>query len=613
MCGIVGVRHDWLTALGRDPDASVRDAVATMAWRGPDGQQHRRAGGWWLGCARLAISGPGSHQPVTLRGGSHTAVLNGAIANARALFDELLPRSGRREHVPNDAWLPALTLARARPADLARLRGHHAYAVHCADRDELVIGQDRFAEKPLSCLLDRRGGGPWRLVAFASTVDALVALGMPRPQPCPRRLAEWFRFGWDHERPHRFSSRLQLTALPLRGQPLTVQEGPRTWWRPTIDGRGGGPSASGDRRQPLRADDLADRLAGAVRDCVDTPSRAALSLSGGIDSSCLALAAQRAGAELPCYQFRAEGAPEHERHAARAAARSAGLELRPVDAGPELLDHLPELVAAAGRPLGDPSVLAVHAVARAARRDGNLVLLGGEGADELLLGYRRYRLLARLPRLPRAFGRAVRGWSLRPLARALRAAAAENPVRALLAVTPPAFGHEVLAPALARRACWHDREPLPGGIDDPALRGRADDLEHYLPRDLLPKLDVASLAAGVEARCPFLVADLTGFGERRHALGKRELRQAFAARLPREVEELPKAGFSLPLDAWFRRDLDSLDLLTEPRSRERPHLRPGGLARAVDRHRRGGAALGHALFLLLSLELHLRRLEGPAP
>ena len=56
MCGIVGARDDWLRSRGRSPEASVSTAVAALAWRGPDGGAVRRAGDWWLGCARLAIS-----------------------------------------------------------------------------------------------------------------------------------------------------------------------------------------------------------------------------------------------------------------------------------------------------------------------------------------------------------------------------------------------------------------------------------------------------------------------------------------------------------------------------------------------------------------------------
>ena len=75
------------------------------------------------------------------------------------------------------------------------------------------------------------------------------------------------------------------------------------------------------------------------------------------------------------------------------------------------------------------------------------------------------------------------------------------------------------------------------------------------------------------------------------------------------VRSLPKRGFSLPLDTWFRGTLDALDVLAEPRSRNRPHLRPNGLAKAIDRHRSNRADLGHGLYLLYAYELHLRALE----
>ncbi|MCA8953279.1 MAG: asparagine synthetase B, partial [Planctomycetes bacterium] len=86
MCGIVGVRDDWLRQNGLAPEPAVRAAVEDLRWRGPDGGGIARIGGWWLGCARLAITQPNSRQPVVRRGGRHAAVFNGAITNARELW-----------------------------------------------------------------------------------------------------------------------------------------------------------------------------------------------------------------------------------------------------------------------------------------------------------------------------------------------------------------------------------------------------------------------------------------------------------------------------------------------------------------------------------------------
>jgi len=602
MCGIAGARNDWLIRQGLDPRTAIARATEQLSWRGPDGQASQRAGDWWLGCARLAISGPRARQPVTRRGGRYVGVMNGAITNARELWPSLSKRLDQRETLPNDAWLPLLAVADNRVDMLATLRGHHAYAVIDTLTGDLTLGQDRYSEKPLHCLVARVGDG-WQLVAFASTQTALHHLGMP-VVTSDRRTSEWFRFGWHEQRPHRFSSRLRLDHLPTRGRPVRIKANAGRW----CEAIGSAPATQPTNDTPKA---LRQRLIDSVGRCVDSPSPAALLLSGGIDSSCLALALRAAGRSLPAYHFRAAGAGATERHAAEAAARSAELTLRPVDGDVEVLEALPCLTRLAGQPLGDPSILAVHAVAKRARADGIRILLGGEGADELMLGYQRYRALSRLPRSRplAALHKVGPAWSMHKTARLWRAMTAKNPIRALLAVTPPAFAREVLTPEITGRRCWRDAEPLRNTGQNLALLARADDLDNYLPRDLLAKVDIALMAAGIEGRCPYLEAGIESFGRDLAAIGKRYLREAFQLELPTAVKQLPKFGFALPLDEWFRGDTACLDILMDSRSQKRAHLRPNGLARALDQHRRGRAQLGHALYLLLAYELHLRSNE----
>jgi len=606
MCGITGARHEWLLQRGLDPATAMRSAVAALAWRGPDGQRVVRAGAWWLGCARLAIGPANSSQPVVRRGGRFACVLNGAITNARELWAQLWPGALRRAVLPNDAWLPLLAVERGEHALLHSLRGHHAYAVVDIASGELVFGQDTYGEKPLVCLHGRTAAGR-TLHAFASTATALTALGAPAIGR-PRRLGDWFRFGFADPLPHRFGPRLALAAPPMRGGPLVTATGSTSWChaRPTTPAQHQVARATND----LRAEAIA-----SVRRCIDTRVPTALLLSGGIDSSCLAAALHELRARMPAYQFRAEGSSPAERDVARAVAAHCELTLRPVDVGAEVLAALPRLTAFAGLPLGDPSVLAMHAVARAAAADGVRVVLGGEGGDERFLGYRRYRALAHLPRLPWLRCLQPR-WSMRYAARWWRAVVAADPATALLAVTPPAFGRTVLAEQPGARRSWRDEPPLRDVATAsplPALRARDRDLDGYLRCDLLPKVDVATMAAGVEARCPWLEGDFTAFGTTQHELGKRALRAAFAADLPPIVFRQPKRGFALPLDRWFRGELPWLDLLAEPRARQRPHLRAGGLAAVVDRHRSGRGNLGHGLYLLLAYELFVRWQEEESP
>lgn len=593
MCGIVGARDAWLRARGVDPATAMRAAVERLRWRGPDGIGVLHIGGWWLGCARLAITQPRSRQPVARRGGRHAGVLNGAITNARALWQELLPAAAARRAPPNDAWLPLLAVAGGRRDLLEQLRGHHAYAVVDAATDELVLAQDRHGEKPL---LTVRAAGGDRIEAFASTASALAALDAA-PQPEAHHLAGWFRFGF-------------AAATPTRTRH--------------------GEAILAATRSPLRSLDadapLAERLRRSVARCVDATVPVALALSGGVDSSCLAASLRELQAPVPAYQFCAVGAPTAERDVARAVAAHCRLPFRPVDGGPEVLDALPTLTRHHGAPLGDPSLLAVHALARAAAADGHRILLGGEGADELFAGYRRYRALAqlawlgpivrfaRLPILARLAGLAS-PTAQRYAARWLRACVAPAPAAALLAVTPPGFA-AALATELAEQPSWRDAAQPPGWPTSAEglpthLQARAADLDGYLRWDLLPKIDVATLAAGVEGRCPFLEGDF-GASAAELALGKRALRRAFAGRLPRRVFQQPKRGFALPLDHWFRGQLPWLDLLADRRTLAREHLRAPRLRELIDAHRAGRVDLGHALYLVVAYEFHLRSQESLA-
>jgi len=581
MCGIVGTHDDWLKERGLAPEAAMRAAVEELRWRGQEGAECIRIGSWWLGCARLAITQAGSRQPVVQRGRRYAAVLNGAITNARELWAELVPGVEQRAAPPNDAWLPLLALARGRRDLLARLRGHHAYAVVDGQTDEIVLGRDRYGEKPL-LQLHHQPDGARRLVAFASTPGALRLLGMPAPD-MSAAITPWLRRGFAAITPTRPQADLELVETD-RAEP----------------------AATTTTTTPLRA-----RVVASVRRCTDTTVTAGLFLSGGIDSSCLAASLHELGQALPAYQFHATGTPTAERDLARAVAKRCQLPFRPVDGGPDVLAALPQLTRCAGLPLGDPSVLAVHAVARAAAADGVRVMLGGEGADELFFGYRRYRALARLPRLPWLRSTAPR-WAMGYIARWWRAVVTADPIEELLAVTPPGFAATVLSPALRQVDAPAPLGQTARGVEL-ARAARDSDLENYLRLDLLPKIDIATMAAGIEARCPYLEGDPEPAAAISHDLGKRRLRAAFANDLPAAVMRQPKRGFSLPLDRWFRGQLPALDRLREPRTLSRPHISAQGVTAAIDRHRSGRANLGHGLYLLVAWEEFLRSQEQESP
>lgn len=583
MCGILGIRADAVARLRGDVGAALR----ALAWRGRDGSDVVRVGAYHLGVARLAITDRNAGQPIVDASTGCAVAFNGAVTSARVEF----ARYGARRRTANDAELPLLRLGADGPAALAPSGGHHAFAVVDPRSDTLWLGRDAMGEKPLYAAIE-----DGRIVAFASTVAALRMLGFAI-ELAPREVSCFLRFG--------------VHGTPTSATPgVRIDDDLRGVWRSDATGL----------REEVQAEapatgtaSLRARLQHAVTRCAEAEVPVGLGLSGGIDSACIAaaLAAREEHsreARTRAYQFRAEGEGDAERNVARAVAARCGLELRPVDGGPAILRALPGLTVALGLPVGDPSTLAAHAIARAAAADGVKILLSGEGGDELFLGYHRHAAARWLPARGTPLVPRPRALATTRGARLLRALRAPQPYDELLAVAPPGLAARALAPEFAREVGL----PVPpggGGLS----RARLVDREVYLRRDLLPKLDLATLAAGVEGRCPFLDAEVRAAPETRtRRVGKPQLRAAFAAELPAEVFTLRKRGFAVPLDRWWREDTFLADVLTDPRSLQRAHVRPDGVRVLVDAQRRNDVQLGHALYLLVAYELYLRAREGAA-
>jgi asparagine synthase (glutamine-hydrolysing) len=137
-------------------------------------------------------------------------------------------------------------------------------------------------------------------------------------------------------------------------------------------------------------------------------------------------------------------------------------------------------------------------------------------------------------------------------------------------------------------------------------------MAHHLPDQLLVKMDVATMAHGLEVRSPLLdhhifewVAALPASVKRPGRIGKRLLRGALAGILPAETLRKPKHGFSVPVDAWLRGSARSLvtDALLGLPGRGRGYFRQEVVERMVREHVEGSRNHGQRLWILLALEL----------
>jgi asparagine synthase (glutamine-hydrolysing) len=328
-----------------------------------------------------------------------------------------------------------------------------------------------------------------------------------------------------------------------------------------------------------------------------------------------------------------------ETHYARTAARRFGTIHEEFQVRPDAVAVLPRLVWHYDEPFADSSAVPTWYVSQLTRQHVT-VALTGDGGDELFAGYPRYRavwLAAGLDRLPGLVRRILGGRYWQRLPAGTRQKSLSRQWKRFVEVLnqPPAqrYLEWIAIFGEARRSALYtgdfaatlpDVQPLEFLSAALARCDRRDsvsafslaDLTTYLPCDLMTKVDIASMAHGLECRQPFLdyrVVELAARMPRRlkfrHGRGKRILREAFDDLLPAPIQRRSKMGFGVPLDQWFRYELKDYvrEVLLDRRSRQRGCFRPEAISDLLDQHQRGRFNHGYRLWSLLILELWFRQ------
>ncbi len=548
MCGIAGIVGD--------PTGVDRSALlAALHHRGPDHQGSvSPAEGMWLCAARLAISDPRpeANQPMVTSDGRFTIVYNGEIYNARELRTRLELLGQRfRTRCDTEVILEGYRAFGDRVTD--ELDGMFAFALWDQPQRRLLLARDALGIKPL--WLSRRGAR----TVFASEVRALLRSGAVDARISTPAVASFLAAGSVAE-PHAIVSGVEALAP---GHRLVLGDGGErcTRWfalpERTIE------LAAGEAVRQVRA-----ALDHSVRGALTADVPVALLLSGGIDSTALAMIAGR-GANLCSFHVRtSDGAANR----AAMLARSLGLthqEVRLTDE--DVRNGLPALLAAQDQPSVDGANS--YFIARAIHAAGIKSAISGLGADELFLGYPlhrtyvRARTAARLLRgsaaplrLAARFGGWARarqrfgGWRLDKafgVAGATGAAATYAAARALF----PDAAVARLIPGLLRELPA-ERVRLPDSVSPIGEVTRLD-LSTYLVNTLLRDTDVMSMAHGVELRVPMLDRRLVELvvalpdSLKVQAGRKKPLLVDAVPELPRELPRAHKEGFELPVEHWL--------------------------------------------------------------
>jgi asparagine synthase (glutamine-hydrolysing) len=546
MCGIAGIAGPGATDI-----AALERMATSMIHRGPDGQgvwSDERIG---LAFRRLAIIDlhERSNQPMHL--GDLHMVFNGEIYNYLELREELR-NLGHGFVTEGDAEVLLHAWAQWGEQAMTRFNGMFALAVWDATSQQLTLATDRFAEKPLF-FHDRDD----RLI-FGSDVRAIRAADPDAGVPDQAATDRFLAFGVMPTLPATFFA--DVRRLPpshlLRWAKGKLEL--ERWWTPRrID-------------VPTQPQAAARQLGNLLRESVRLRLRSDVpvgtSLSGGVDSSTVVALSSELAREHTRHAFTAafEGFERDEWAYAEVAAETARVghhhAVRPT--ADELLDDLPRLVSAQEEPFGSTSIYAQWRVMRAAREAGVVVLLDGQGADELFGGYQgievsvlqtlgRRAMLGALVRdlsLARTVGTAYgRGlvWAI------ARRAGLGAPSRYVSPYVDPELAHDALRGTPLAPDLPVGGSPLRRELLAQTFRTSLPDLCRFADRD--------SMAFGVEVRLPFLDPGVAEFALSlptslvwEAGVTKRVLRDAVRGVVPDVVlDRRDKVGYEPPEKAWF--------------------------------------------------------------
>jgi asparagine synthase (glutamine-hydrolysing) len=633
VCGILGA----ISGGGRPVEAPLfLKQLDTLAHRGPDGYGvllvdartgrpavvYNRAPADQGGAASVALGhrrlsildlSPEAAQPMADAQGRYWVTFNGEIYNFQELRRELEARGHvfRTDHSDTEVLLHAFM--EWGEGCLARLRGMFAFAALDLGAGRLFLARDRLGKKPLYY---RAGPDGFR---FASELKALLAdPGVPRRLD-PVSLAQYLVYNYVPAPRTIYRDVAKLPAAHCAwvalARPDRVET--RRYWTLRFEP---------DETRGL--EDWAEEFQAVFDEAVrlrmasDVPLGALL--SGGIDSTLVVRAMSRM-ARQPVRTFSVGVGEDGEGELpwARQTARRYGTEHHEEIIRPDAVSLLLRLASVYDEPFADASALPTYCVFETARRHVT-VALTGDGGDELFAGYKHYdvhRRLGVLDWLPAPLRRLVFGlgaclWPDNLVGRGRLALLSQDERGRYRELRARSEGLRFLAPDVRRSlladARLHDvfDDAWERAPEEPVSRAQYLDMSTYLPEDVLVKVDRASMAHSVEARCPLLdhrVVELAAripvrfkyVPERKKLL----LKHLLEPDLGRAFVDRPKTGFGLPRDHWFRGELAPFvgDRLLSADTPLPPEIDRRAAARMIRSYHRGNRNLSRYVWNLLML------------
>ncbi|MCI0440622.1 MAG: asparagine synthase (glutamine-hydrolyzing) [Chloroflexi bacterium] len=623
MCGIAG--FSW------KDDGAIARMTATIAHRGPDDYAIYTDGQVSLGFQRLSIIdlSERGRQPMSNEDGTIWVVFNGEIYN----FQEIRPGLEARGHVfrsRTDTEVIVHAYEEYGPKCVERFNGMFAFAIWDSSRRELFIARDRLGIKPLYYYFkDGR-------LAFASEIKAI--LENPEVEREINYQSLYYYIGYEFV-PAPDTIFRHIYKLPP-GHYMTFRDGVlkvTKYWDLRFE--------SEPHPQEYYEEQIREMLTESVRKRLISDVPLGVFLSGGLDSSAIVALMSRCGVNpIKTFSLGYDDPTFSELGYAELVARQFDTEHHVLMIDPVTPELIEKAVWHLDEPMTDLSTVPFYLICQKAREHVT-VCLSGEGGDEVMVGYDRFRA-SKLNSYYGLIPGLIRRGLIAPLVNALpdqpQKKGAINMLKRFIegGLLPsegehmrwqffgaPEHDQHLFSPDIVSEVSFDAFAPLRACLEGFSAPARLDreiylDLRAVLPDSPLMKVDKMSMAHGLEVRVPFLdyefvemCATIPGNLKLKGFTTKSIFRSAMKGILPDAIVGRGKQGYSLPLKNWLRNEMREYMrdvLFSSPLVKEA--LNPDYIRRLVEEHLSYRANHNHILWALMNLSIwHRQFVEAPRP
>lgn len=627
MCGIVGI-------VSKQSHQKINLSLDKIAHRGPDSHGIYSYENLSLGHRRLSIIdlSENGHQPMISKCGNFVLIFNGEIYNHLDVRAKLEPKYIFKSHSDTETLLYGFIEFGSEILNM--LNGIFAFSILNKQTNELFIARDQFGIKPLYYYSDES------LFWFSSEIKSILPLPFIKEIEV-ESLENYLTFLYSPAEKTPFKHVLKL--LPGHFIKLKI-DNPQNfkihnYYDIPFDGK-----VSNKTEEEL-INDLEHKLLKAVDRQLLADVPVGFFLSGGLDSSAIVAMAKKLhpNKKFNCYtintndgQDMAEGFA-NDLHYARLVAKHLDVNLIEVESTVDIVKDFDQMIYHLDEPQADPAPLSVLQICSQARKDGQIVLLGGTAGDDLFSGYRRHQAL-RMEKyinfVPLFLRKLIRkAVHLLPANKALfrRARKLTNNI------------HLSQQERLVGYFSWLDKNI----VDNLFAEKHQKQLKNFNPlhlyqdylknipleKDLLNQMlylemkfflvdhnlnytDKMSMATGVEVRVPFLDKELVEFSciipthlKLKGVTTKYILKKVMEKYLPHDVIYRPKSGFGAPVREWITKDMDATieNYLSKENVEKRGVFNHTEIQKLIEANKQGKVDASYTIWALLSIESWMRQ------